>query len=131
MNWKTISIEVVLVLLALGATHFYIRMGEQKRSELFAKEAEARRAKSFVPMHYPPIQRDIIALAEKDSAAFCHPKDSSADGCRLNAIFMDDQWIVFAAPYVGNPETGCCAVDSEHFFIYARDGKFLREERGP
>jgi hypothetical protein len=131
VNWKTISIQVGLVLLTLGAAHFYTRMGDQKRSAFLAKEAEALRAQSVVPMHHPPIQRDIIALAEKDSAAFCHPKDGSADGCRLNAIFMDDQWVVFTAPYIGNPETGCCAVDSEHFFIYSRDGKFLREERGP
>lgn len=129
VNWKTISLQIGLVLLTLGAIHFYARIGEHKRSEFLAREAEVLHAKSVVPMHHPPIQRDIIALAEKDSAAFCHPKDGSADGCRLDATFMDDQWIVFAYPYIGNAETGCCAVDSEHF-LFTRAMASSCERRG-
>jgi hypothetical protein len=130
MSGKKIFMYVAAVLLLAGAMHFYERTAERRRAKFLDKAVAALRVKSIVPMHNPPIERDIIALAEKDSSRFCHPQNGSADGCQLDATLREDHWIVFAWPYVGNPATRCCAVDSAHLFIYTRSGTFLREERG-
>ena len=130
MNWKVVVVEVGAILLVMGAIHLCVRTSDRRHSEFLERETEALRAKSAVPMHRPPNERDILALAEKDSSTFCHPSDESVGGCRLDAVLMDNQWIVFAWPYFGKADPQCCAPDSAHLFRYSRDGVFLREERG-
>lgn len=83
-------------------------------------------------MHDPPSESEMVALAARDSAGFCRPPDRSVNGCRIDAVLVGAEWTVFAWPNVGSPKTGyaCCAPDSARLFIYSRDGRLLRQERG-
>ncbi len=132
MNWKAVSIQIGALALAGALFHVYERSKEHDSAQFLRERSEALRAASVVPMHNPPVEREIIALAEKDSSNFCHPVDRKIDGCRLDAVLVDDHWLVFAWPYFGSPgkEYVCCAPDSDRRFIYSRAGVFLREENG-
>lgn len=129
MNWKRISKLVALMLFAIGASCIYVWLGEQKQAALVAQNLALSRNHPPAPMHHPPTENDILALVETDSAAFCHPKDKSADGCQFNAFVMDNQWLVSASPCLVDAITCAVAPDSTHFFIYSLNGRFLREER--
>ncbi|GAB3789818.1 hypothetical protein GCM10028797_25770 [Dyella agri] len=132
MNWKIVLLWVCAfgTLAALGDLHR--RSKDHDAAELLQERSAPRPAESVRPMHNPPRERDIVALAEKDSFAFCHPVDQSADGCELDAALIGSEWTVFAWPYLGTPGKSyrCCAPDSARLFIYSRNGTLLRQERG-
>lgn len=127
LSWKIVLMLVCAFVALAGLADFHKRAADADAAEfLRAQPVEPRR------MHNPPVERDIIALAERDGASFCYPADRSADGCDFSAVLFDDEWTVFARPYTGSPERGyfCCVVDSTHLFIYSRKGVFLRQMHG-
>jgi hypothetical protein len=111
---------------------FHKRSIDRDTAEFLRAKSVHLHSESIQPAHNPPVEREILALAERDSSSFCYPADRSTDGCQLDAVLVDDEWTVFATPYLGSPGKGygCCAADSARLFIYSRKGALLRWERG-
>lgn len=132
MNWKAVSLLIGVIAMLAVLADFHRRSSDRDTVEFLKAKSVELRAESIRPMHNPPVEREIVTLAERDSSSFCHPADRSADGCQLDAVLVDDEWIVFAQPYLGSPGKGygCCAIDSARLFIYSRKGDFLRSEHG-
>jgi hypothetical protein len=132
MNWKVVSLLVCVFVMLAALVDVYKRSKDRDAAELLQEKLALLHAESNRPMHNPPHEQDIIALAEKDSSSFCHPANQSADGCELDAVLIDNEWTVFAWPYLGSPgkSYGCCAPDSARLFIYSRKGKLLKQEHG-
>lgn len=128
LNWKMVALLVCFFVALAALAHVHQRSKDRETVAFLRQQPEAR-----PPMHNPLTSHDIVALAEKDTSSFCYPTDRSVDGCNLDAVLVENEWIVFAWPYAGSPTLGyrCCAVDSARFFIYSRKGVFLREEHGP
>jgi hypothetical protein len=129
VNCKTISL-LVCALFALAAFMDYHKRLKDRETMDFLREklAEVR----YRPQHNPPVEREILAMAERDSVSFCYPADRTVDGCQLDAMLVGDEWTVFAWPYLGAPGKSyeCCAPDSDRLFIYSRKGGLLTQERG-
>jgi hypothetical protein len=127
MNWKIVSLLVCALVAAAAFVDARKRSHDRETAEFLRQQPEAR-----LPMHNPPTSQDIMALAERDASSFCYPADRSADGCQFSAVLIENEWTVFARPYLGSPghRYNCCAVDSARLFIYSRKGAFLRQEPG-
>src|SRR5215469_14750034 len=72
-------------------------------------------------------EKQALALAERQSWTFCHPRDLSIRGCDLHALFTHGKWSVMATPWLRgiNGTYYCCAPDQGQIFEFSADGVFL------